>query len=185
MSTASADHDHAVSTSTDDNKTLDPKQDEFTITTDNPVPTPPQVTDLKSHENINPTPARTPITQSPEATASFLMEPSTPTGRFIPSTTIKSINTPRKRIRKRWNHIQSEQGKKPTVFGIILDMHKSLFLYGILKIITDASIACTALMLQGLIQFLVNSQKNGVDPPEAWIGFMYAVGLLLLNMFAS
>ncbi|KAI9357930.1 P-loop containing nucleoside triphosphate hydrolase protein [Zopfochytrium polystomum] len=71
----------------------------------------------------------------------------------------------------------------PSVFWICVRIFWRLPLWGILKMMADAAMACTSLMMRGLVQFLVSSQQP--NPPDAYVGFMYAVGLLLLNSLSS
>ncbi|KAJ1569274.1 Multidrug resistance-associated protein 1, partial [Cladochytrium tenue] len=78
---------------------------------------------------------------------------------------------------------QARRGSSPSVFGICARMFWTLPLWGLVKSIADACQAITSLMLRGLVQFLVSSQ--GDSPPEAYVGFLYALGLLLLNCTSS
>ncbi|KAJ3116713.1 hypothetical protein HDU96_008952 [Phlyctochytrium bullatum] len=86
-------------------------------------------------------------------------------------------------------HAAGEPGvRPPNVFRIVCGMHAGKLLpYGGLKILADAMISCTALMVQGLIRFLVqsaNATEENPAPPYSW-GFGYAMGILLLTCTSS
>ncbi|KAJ3103717.1 Multidrug resistance-associated protein 1 [Phlyctochytrium planicorne] len=77
------------------------------------------------------------------------------------------------------------KGKAPTVLGTTLKMFGyKLFPWGFLKMIADACMASTSLLVQGLIRFLVQSVYSS-DPPPAWQGFLYALGFMALTFTAS
>ncbi|KAI9357918.1 P-loop containing nucleoside triphosphate hydrolase protein [Zopfochytrium polystomum] len=73
----------------------------------------------------------------------------------------------------------------PSVLWICARIFWRLPLWGFVKIVSDACLACSSLLLKGLVQFLVSSQQAQQDPPDYRTGYYYAVGLLVLNVVAS
>ncbi|KAI9348568.1 P-loop containing nucleoside triphosphate hydrolase protein [Obelidium mucronatum] len=73
--------------------------------------------------------------------------------------------------------------ERKTVLNTILYMYRSYPVYGIGKIIGDACMTLTSIVMRALLTSIIASQ--GPDPPPAHVAFLYAFGFFLLTCTAS
>ncbi|KAJ3416858.1 hypothetical protein HDV05_008443 [Chytridiales sp. JEL 0842] len=81
-----------------------------------------------------------------------------------------------------WNAEES-QGRKPSILRILFSMNKSFAFVGLWKILGDVAIACTALVMQGLVGSIIKSQTPEGEGSK--IAFLYAALFLILTMTSS
>ncbi|KAJ3290611.1 hypothetical protein HDU76_007375, partial [Blyttiomyces sp. JEL0837] len=85
-----------------------------------------------------------------------------------------------------WNasNKSTKPPKKPSIVGVLFTMFARGFLpVGLIKFSWDVANSSAPLVLQRLLTFIQNSQKSNPDP--LWIGYLCAIGLFLLNMYAT
>jgi ATP-binding cassette, subfamily C (CFTR/MRP), member 1 len=72
----------------------------------------------------------------------------------------------------------------PSLFNVLWDLlAKDLLLLGILRVSSDLMHNFSPLLIRALVNFVRSSGSNNPDP--AWQGYLYATGLLLIQLLAS
>ncbi|KAJ3207721.1 Multidrug resistance-associated protein 1, partial [Entophlyctis luteolus] len=73
---------------------------------------------------------------------------------------------------------------EPSCIAILVEMFgRGFFPIGILKFVADMCNCAAPLVLQVIINYI--SDSGGPNPPPLYLGFLYALGLFIMNMVAS